>query len=68
MRMLSHFVKRTALPTMKALAFGSICYAGFAYHSSGAGLRGGSPDTMFTLWTVFALSCVLSVRDVRDLK
>jgi hypothetical protein len=68
MRMLSDLVKRIAVPTMKALAFGSVCYAGFAYHSSRAGLRGGSPNSTFTLWAVFTVGCVLSVHDVRHLK
>lgn len=68
MRMLSDLLNRMPLPTMKGLAFVSVCYAGFAYQSSGACFRDGSPDTMFTLWTVFAVGCVLSVHDVRHLK
>ena len=38
MRMLSDLLNRMPLPTMKGLAFVSVCYAGFAYQSSGAGL------------------------------
>ena len=68
MRMLSDLLQKMPVPTMKGLAFVSVCYVGFAYHSSGVGCRDGSPDTMFTLWTVFAVGCVLSVHDVRHLK